>query len=398
MNNTITRLAGISQKESRIIAGLMSGTSLDGLDIAFCKVSGHGENTKVELIYFTTIAYDDETRSLIRQVFAKKNISSAHLCRLNAYLGKFHGQMVVQTLPKAGLRAEDVDLIASHGQTIFHYPIGSAWYPYSSTFQIGDGDHIARQTGIITISDFRQKHVAAGGEGAPLALYGERLLLRHENENRILLNLGGIGNITFLPSKQSILPCFTTDTGPANTLIDQYCQKHLNIPFDKNGDLARKGKINEGLLTAFKKHPFFSFPFPKSTGQEDFNIDWVEKILESTGLQKLQPTDVLATLTFLTSDCVVTAVTKSVPAEDNVSLYISGGGCHNIYLTSLIAQNLRGMRVQSLTEAGLDPDAKEAILFAVLANETIAGESKNAMVQSAEKFPEVHFGKISLPD
>lgn len=398
MNYSIAKLAEISQKKSRIIAGLMSGTSLDGLDIAFCNISSHGENTRLELIYFTTIAYDEEIRSLIRQVFAKTTISSAHLCRLNAYLGRLHGQMVVQTLPKAGLKADDVDLIASHGQTIFHYPIGSVWHPHSSTFQIADGDQIAMQTGIITISDFRQKHVAAGGEGAPLALYGERLLFRHETENRILLNLGGIANITFLPSKQSKLTCLTSDTGPANTLIDQYCQKYLNIPFDKNGEIARKGKKNDSLLTELKKHPFFDISFPKSTGQEDFNLEWVEEIAETTGHQNLSPADVIATLTSLTADCVVTAIQQSVPSKKNISLYVSGGGCHNIYLTGLIAQNLPGIPVQSLSEAGLDPDAKEAVLFAVLANETIAGERKNKILQASEKFPEVHFGKISLPD
>ncbi len=228
MNKNLKRLSKIASSKSRLIIGLMSGTSMDGLDVALCKISGSGLKTKLELLKFDTVPYTVDTREKIAEVFAKPEVDFEKLCILNPWIGLLHGRIVLKCLRKWKYNPEQIDIIASHGQTVFHAP--AFLYPdqpLNATLQIGDGDHVAVSTGIITLSDFRQKHVAKGGEGAPLAVYGDYLLLSDKKENRILLNIGGIANFTFLPAGQNPQKVFVTDTGPGNTLIDQairyYC-------------------------------------------------------------------------------------------------------------------------------------------------------------------------------
>ena len=200
----------------------MSGTSLDGLDVALCHITGSGLSVAVQVEKFATVPYPEAFREEIRSVFAKQTIDFQQLCLLNPYIGIRHGSMVLDCLQQWQISPDEIDLIASHGQTVYHAPKkqhGLAQYP-NATLQIGDGDHVAVTTGIITISDFRQKHVAAGGEGAPLAVYGDYLFFSKKGENRILLNMGGIANFTYLPGSQEANEVFTTDTGPGNTLLD----------------------------------------------------------------------------------------------------------------------------------------------------------------------------------
>ena len=199
MKNHVIRLAEIANQSSRRIIGLMSGTSLDGLDVALCKVQGSGTETVLEVERFDTVPFTEEFRDNIREIFAKREIDFQYLCVLNPLIGLEHGRMILQCLKQWNIPAETVDLIASHGQTVFHAPKKQHNLPGfpNSTLQIGDGDHIAVTTNIITISDFRQKHIAAGGEGAPLAVYGDYFLFSKRGENRILLNMGGIANLLF---------------------------------------------------------------------------------------------------------------------------------------------------------------------------------------------------------
>src|SRR5690606_11850703 len=194
MNPSVEKLYHIGQKESRLIIGLMAGTSLDGLDIALCRFTGSGLTTSIELLAFETTPFEEDFKAEIRRVFAKKEVDFHHLCMLNPWIGNFHGDFILDCLKKRGTNASEIDLIASHGQTVMHMPKRLhkiSKFP-NATLQIGDGDHLARKTGIITLSDFRQKHCAAGGEGAPLALYGDYLLFGSSEENRILINIGGI--------------------------------------------------------------------------------------------------------------------------------------------------------------------------------------------------------------
>ncbi|MFY7889634.1 MAG: anhydro-N-acetylmuramic acid kinase, partial [Spirosomataceae bacterium] len=241
MNVQIEQLYQLAKKESRTIIGLMSGTSLDGLDIALCQISGSGETTKVTVLHSTTVDYSEDIKVEIRKVFAQREIDFRHLALLNEWIGLLHADMILSSLQSWNIQPETVDLIASHGQTVMHAPKqlhGIEKFP-NATLQIGDGDHIAVKTGIITISDFRQKHVATGGEGAPLAVYGDYFLFSKKGEHRILLNMGGIANFTYLPADLDPTKVFVTDTGTSNTLLDAFVRKYdPSLSYDKDAALA----------------------------------------------------------------------------------------------------------------------------------------------------------------
>ena len=268
MNQNIQNLYQIAQKSSRKIIGLMSGTSLDGLDVALCEISDSGENTTVNLLQFETVNYSEDVKTEIRKVFAKETIPFQHLALLNEWIGLLHATIILDCLKKWNIPTTEIDLIASHGQTVMHAPKilhNIEKFP-NATLQIGDGDHIAVKTGIITLSDFRQKHIAAGGEGAPLAVYGDYFIFGKKGENRIMLNMGGIANFTFLPTSMNPEGVFVTDTGTGNTLIDAFTRIHFpEKSFDKNAEIAKKGIVNLELLQALKSDAFFKKSFPKTT-------------------------------------------------------------------------------------------------------------------------------------
>jgi anhydro-N-acetylmuramic acid kinase len=397
MNPNIGKLVTIAGKERRRILGLMSGTSLDGLDIALCNIRESGISTRLFLERFTTVPYDESFKLEVRKVFAKTFVDLQWLCVLNAHIGRVHGEIILNTLAEWGVPPEEIDLIASHGQTVFHAPHsvhGLEGYP-NATLQIGDGDHIAVQTGILTVSDFRQKHVAAGGEGAPLAVYGDFLLFSDAHEDRVLLNLGGIANFTFLPRSRESTQVFTTDTGPANTLMDACCQRDFNLPFDAEGSIARSGSVNTALLEDLLSDPFFKLPFPKSTGPERFNLSYLWEAQLRTQTEGLSPTDLLSTLTHLTAESVGSAIRRSVPNNAKPVIYASGGGANNPYLMELIKQKAANFELRQMETLGIPGDAKEAVLFALLANEAIAA-SIPAMEGRREQ-PALSLGKISFP-
>ena len=392
MNTYLNRLAALHQQQSRLIIGLMSGTSLDGLDIGLCRISGSGEHTKVELLHFETLDYTNEYRDDIRSVFSRKLVDLEKLTLLNAKTGAMHGDMVNSFLKKHSVSNTRIGAIASHGQTIYHAPKSFhklADYP-NATLQIGDADHIAVRTGIITLSDFRQKHIAAGGEGAPLALYGDYILFSSADENRVLLNIGGISNFTFLPRKGTQPAIVCSDAGPGNTLIDLICKTRLNTNYDLNGDIARSGKRDSKLLSRMLSHPFLEEEIPKTTGPELFNSGFIEQALADAGIDNIPTKDLLNTLTHFTAEAV--ALTLERIGQKDLSIYVSGGGASNTYLMDVLAEKLPLSRVNNLEKLGVNADAKEAILFAILANETICG---SALQTSAG--PAVMMGKISLP-
>ncbi|MFB3388725.1 anhydro-N-acetylmuramic acid kinase [Flavobacterium sp. LAR06] len=402
MNKNISALFEIAQKETRKIIGLMSGTSLDGLDIALCAISGAGENTAVKILEFETIPYTEDIKSEIRKVFAQKTIDFQHLALLNEWIGLLHAGMVNDCLQKWNIPAHEVDLIASHGQTVLHAPKflhQQEKFP-NATLQIGDGDHIAVKTGIITLSDFRQKHVAGGGEGAPLAVYGDYLLFSKKGENRIMLNMGGIANFTYLPASQNAEEVFVTDTGTANTLIDIFT-KHFfpEKSYDKDAEIAQTGTVNQTLLTELKSNAFFQKSFPKTIGQELFNKAFVDSALAKTKLENISAPDLLATLTRLSAETIAEAIlfvvkNTGTPIED-FTVYMSGGGASNPLLVKGLKE-LLSCPFQKSDDLGISGDAKEAVLFAVLANETVAGGDYNFGTKKG--IPSVTMGKISFPD
>ena len=397
MNLSVNKLFSIAKKSKRKIIGLMSGTSLDGLDIALCLCSNSGLSTKVKVLNFTTIPYDHEFRQLVKRIFSKREVDLQQVCLLNEFIGIRHAEMILETLNKWEVDPQEIDLIASHGQTIFHAPKslhGLANFP-NATLQIGDGDHIAMKTGIITLSDFRQKHLAAGGEGAPLAVYGDYLIFSKAGENRVMLNIGGISNFTYLPGDKDMSKIFSTDVGPGNTLMDQFVQQNYRgLYYDHNATIASSGTINERLLNTLMDHPFFIADFPKTTGPELFSLTYLNKALLKSKLTKIDNADVLATLCRFSAHLIIAAFEECFKGQ-KLTVFMSGGGMHNPLLISHLKEGLPLIKFLTTNELKINPDAKEAVLFAVLANESVAGNAID--FGSRQGVPSVCMGKISFP-
>ncbi|NCD70778.1 anhydro-N-acetylmuramic acid kinase [Mucilaginibacter agri] len=396
MNQNIEDLYHIAGKPVRNIIGLMSGTSFDGLDIALCRFSGSGADTQVKVLHFTTKDYTADFKEELKSIFAKRTADLERITLLNAFIGSYYAELILQCLNEWGMSVTEVDAIASHGQTIFHAPKrlhGLAHYG-NATLQIGDADHLAVKTGIITLSDFRQKHIAAGGEGAPLALYGDYLMFADKQENRIMLNVGGIANFTYLPASTAE-GLFSTDVGPGNTLMDQFIQLHYpGKYYDKNAEVASKGTVNDALLAALLDDDFFEAPFPKTTGPELFGLTYLQKAIDKSGQYHLSDEDIMATLAKFSAQGIIDAIARCTQSDQSYQIYISGGGMYNPVLVKYI-EDYAGKPIKSTTDLGIHPDAKEAVLFALLANEALAGGKTD--FGDNENLPSVSMGKVSFP-
>ena len=380
MLSQIKSLFTIATKPSRKIIGLMSGTSLDGLDIVLCQCSQSAESLTYNVEAFKTIPYDREFRDLILRVYSKKIGDIQELTILHSHIADVHANYVLDALMDWNHRPTDIDVIASHGQTIYHAPrsLHCRSDMPNSTLQIADADRIAVKTGIITLSDFRQKDIAYGGEGAPLAKYGDFLMYRNKDAHRVLINMGGIANFTYLPQSGELKDVICTDTGPANGLMNEY-MRYLDPTksLDKDGKFAAKGKIDKNLLQDLLSHPFIGFPIPKSTGPEAFNLEWVMKLESFSSLSHF---DVFATLNYFSAYTIAEAIRSLVVPIDEILL--SGGGIHNNTLMANLKLLLKEYRIDILPNA----DAKEALFFALFANEMLCGSNNR-----------INFGKISLP-
>lgn len=376
----------------------MSGTSLDGLDIALCKISGSGRETAVSLEYFTTVSYPEKVKNKLRQIVSVPDVSLQDVCLHHSWLGNYHGELILDTLSDWNIAPAEIDCIASHGQTIYHAPKsqhGKTDMP-NATLQIGDADHIAHTTGILTIGDFRQKHTAADGEGAPLAALVDKLLYTHDTENRVLLNIGGIANFTFLPARSANQEStITTDTGPGNTLIDQAASIYFDEDFDRDGKIASSGNVRDNVLQILKSNPYFQRSLPKTTGPEYFNLDWVHERIGDKNSEQINPADLIATLTQLSAQTIADSIKNVTGNRGDSTVYISGGGLHNPTLMKAIRQALPKYEIHPFGAIGFNPDAKEAAIFAVLANEMLSGGGFNINDKSEHQ---INLGKISFPD
>lgn len=398
MNRNIAKLYQIAQKTERKIIGLMSGTSMDGLDIALCACKNSGSETEIKLLNFITMPYQDDFRADVKSIFSRKDADLEKVCLLNELIGIKHAELIVQALNMWNISVDEIDVIASHGQTIFHAPKSlhrQDDYP-NATLQIGDGDHIAVNTGIITLSDFRQKHLAAGGEGAPLAVYGDYLIFSKADEDRIMLNIGGIANFTYLPGDKDAAKVFSTDVGPGNTLLDQFIQnKYPGEYYDKDGLKAKSGTLNQELLSELLNNDFFVIDFPKTTGPELFNLKYLQNAQERSNTLDLSNEDILATLCHFSARGIIDAIEKTVQLSAMPKIFMSGGGMHNPLLVDILKSALPSASFNTTQALEIDPDAKEAVLFALLANETLAGNPID--FGKREGVPSVCMGKISLP-
>ncbi len=382
MNKALDRLFKIANKKEHRILGLMSGTSLDGLDIVLCTIN----DISIKQEEFKTISYSPNLKSKLENTRSRESVSLSEICYLNTEMAHLFADEVNHALKEWGIANDDIDLIGCHGQTIFHNPEATP----KNTLQIVDGDHIAQKTGILTISDFRQKHVAAGGEGAPLANYLDEFLFEDEHRIRVALNLGGIANFTIIPPKHNEHQVISTDIGPANTLMNEAMIKYFNKPYDEDGRISSTGTAHSGLVKYLLLDPFFRKPYPKSTGQELFNLQWVEDLMESHQIT-LSTVDLISSLTELTVKSVSRGI-EDLLSDKEFDLIVSGGGIHNSELMTRLKKELSNADFLSIEGFGITADAKESVLMAFLAHNLL--KEKGVSVQDSE----VHLGKISFPN
>jgi len=348
--------------------GLMSGTSLDGVDAVL--VDFNADTPKLIASHSHPIPEDLQTK-LIEFTHPDWRGSFADMGAFHQQLGKLFADAVNQLLQESKITPQQVQAIGSHGQTLWHQPDGD--FPFS--LQLGDANLIAELTGITTVADFRSRDIAAGGQGAPLVPAFHHKALSHNDKNRVILNIGGIANISALPSKASNEPVMGFDTGPGNGLIDAWIYAHKGKNYDKNGNWARSGVIQADMLNTLLTDPYFSLPAPKSTGKEFFNLVWLKGILGSS-LDNYKPEDIQATLTELTPKTIADSIKNSIDISCD-ELFVCGGGIHNQFLIERLRHHLPEMSTASTQELGIDPDWMEAIAFAWLAKQTMEGKAGN---------------------
>lgn len=336
---------------SELYIGLMSGTSLDGIDAAIVDFSSQQPTLVASHYHEFTPALRKSILDLCTPGFDEIN----RLGELDVLLGNTFADAVMTLLANHQVNAKQIRAIGSHGQTIRHHP------ERKFTLQIGDPNIIAATTGITTIADFRRKDIATGGQGAPLVPAFHHYVLACDHD-RVIVNMGGIANVTLLPAHSSSMTGF--DTGPGNTLLNAWTELHLQQPYDKEAAWALTGNVNHLLLKQLLSDPYFSLPAPKSTGREYFNMAWLEKQLP----KEIQPVDVQATLVALTAHSIMNAITQTLPNSD---ILICGGGVHNPLLMQTLTQLAHPNKVQSTAAMGIEPDWMEAMAFAWLAKQTL---------------------------
>jgi len=411
------RLEAISRKDVRIAVGLISGTSADGVDAAVVRIKGSGESLTLKVLHSSTLAYPDELRE---RALAAASLTAPEIAELHFELGWIFAGAALKAIDAAGLKPSDVDILGSHGQTVCHVPpgqrdegsipgrgLGTANCrdcPSGATLQIGDGCVLAHATGIVTVSDFRAADMAAGGQGAPLVPYLDWALFGKLEGPTVALNLGGIANITIvpgvedLPAGEGLEKVVGFDTGPANMVLDGLAQRLLPgaPPCDRDGKAAAHGEVIQPLLDRLLANPYFKKSPPKSSGREDFGDAYVEELIE---LGKGKPVeDLLATAAALSAETVAAAVSDFMDPDlyPPARIVVSGGGIHNCPLMATLAELFYPIPLQSSAAFGVSAGGKEAVLFALLAAETLSGKATSLPAVTGSDIPGV-LGKISLP-
>lgn len=390
-------LEKLFRKKEKLVIGLMSGTSADGIDAALVRITGSGPSTAVRQLAFRIYPYPAGLREILFRSSDARTARLDEIARLDMLLGSLFADAARKIARRAGVPLSRVDLIGSHGQTIHHLPSGLRMFGKTirATVQVAHPSAVAKLTGVLTVGDFRVGDVAAGGSGAPLVPLFDFLMFRSPSRNRALLNIGGIANITILSAKCAPEDVRAFDTGPGNMVVDGLMNTLFARPFDTGGQTALRGKILPRLLRHMESHPYLQRKPPKSTGREDFGESFLRQILRHARGRSKE--DIVTTASEFTALSIYRSYLEFIRKRIRIDeMFVSGGGVHNAYLMGALSRYFGEIPVRPAVYAGVSPDAKEAICFAVLANETIAGHPGNLpSVTGARKATSL--GVICLP-
>ena len=386
------RVTDLCRKDKMRVGGLMSGTSADGVDAVVVDIS----TNRVEVLAFDTLGYSTGLRRSILELCKLKPCHAADICHLNFVLGEVFAQSIITLCRNSGIDIKTIDLLGSHGQTIWHNPKGRRFGNriVRSTLQIGEPSVIAERTGITTVADFRPRDMAANGQGAPLVPFADYVLFRDRRRTRAVQNIGGIANVTYLPSGCRLENVIAFDTGPGNMIIDGLISliSRGRQKFDRAGRLAGRGTVHEALLKDMLRHPFLRHRPPKSTGREEFGQLYFSSLHHRMMKKSLSGEDMIATATAFTAATIAQAYQRFLPEMPD-EVILCGGGARNRTLVEMLRQRLEATKILMSDDLGISCDAKEAVSFAILAHATIKGVANNVPSATGAKQPLV-LGKI----
>lgn len=388
-------------RQGSLCIGVMSGTSVDGIDIAITAITGETPHLSVDLIYFKSIPFSSIVKEAVFRLFQPHTSSSEDLCSMNFLLGELFAEAIVQVAEEANIDLQDVLLISSHGQTIFHNPKPQliCGRMVSSTLQIGESAIIAERTGCLVVSDFRVRDMAAGGQGAPLVPFVDSLLFFSNEGGRVAVNIGGIANVTYVPQSGSGKEIIAFDTGPGNMIIDGLVRLVTKgqQQYDSDGEIAKRGTIQEDYLQRWMMQPYISEQPPKSTGRELFGEQCVSQWWKDSQQYGMNDADLIATATAYTVRTLAQAIKRFIlQKHDVVEALIGGGGAYNPIIMEGIRRELPELRILSQDKTGITSESKEAVAFAVLGYECFHRRPNNVPSATGARHPVV-MGKITYP-
>lgn len=387
-------LVELIKKKERKVIGILSGTSVDAIDLVLLSIKGSGVKTSIQVIDFQAFRIGKNLKEFILKCSRRGLNDVEDICKLNFIIGQFFAEKINEFLKSRKISNKLIDLIGSHGQTIYHIPkiFSDFGIKTKATFQVGDPSVIANQTGITTIGDFRNADVAVGGDGAPLVPLLDYILFTDKNKSRILINIGGIANLTYLKKCGKIDEVIAFDTGPGNMLIDGLCREFFGIEFDKDSKIALKGNVNKNLFEYIcLEDKYINIKPPKSTGREYYGKTFMNNIIYKSARMKKE--DVLRTVTEYTAYSIYYNIKHFVKNSEISEILISGGGADNIVIMKSLKSYFANSDVKKLEHNGINTENKEAVLFAVLANETISQKYNNVPSATGAK-KKVLLGKI----
>ncbi|MCX6165256.1 MAG: anhydro-N-acetylmuramic acid kinase, partial [Ignavibacteriae bacterium] len=387
-------LIELVKKKERKVVGILSGTSVDAVDVALLHIKSTGFNTSIQVIDFQSFKIPNNLKEYILKCSRKGENDVEDICKLNFLIGRLFANCINKFLKARNISNKSIDLIGSHGQTIYHIPKISNEFGIKtkSTLQVGDPSVIANLTGIVTIGDFRNADVAVDGDGAPLVPYLDYILFTDKNKSRILINIGGIANLTYLKKNCKIDEVIAFDSGPGNMLIDGLCREFFDLEYDKDSKIALKGNVNKNLFEYIcNKDKYFKSNPPKSTGREYYGKEFLKKIINKS--RKISKEDIIRTVTEYTAYSIYYNIKHFIGNINISEILVSGGGAENLIIMNSLKSYFSESLIGKFKYKGINTANKEAVLFAVLANETISQNYNNVPSATGAK-KKVILGKI----